>query len=441
MNRLALAKATTTAQRFIEVGSSGLKQFSGILDDEFLRELRGAKGAAIYREMARNDAVVGASLFAYTTLAKEATFRIDPAEVDDPLAEEIAAFVRGALFEDLNLSWRDVLSEILSMLTYGWAYLEVVYKRRAGETGKSASRYDDQKIGWRKWAIRGQDTLDAWQLDDAGGIQGLIQRAPPRYQRVEIPIEKALLFRVGAERGSPEGQSILRTAYQSWYYKRRIQIIRGIGIERDLAGLPVITPPEGVDLWNTNDSSAVTMKAQAEKIVRNIRRDEHEGIVKPFGWTIELLTAGGSRQFDITQVIAQLNSEIAMSMMTDFLLIGHEQIGARSLATDKRAVFSHAAASFLDSVCETVNRFAIPALVRLNGWPGALAPTLQHGPVAEIELNELTQFIERTANAGLLFPDEGLEQYLRARALLPPAPARTVPDAVPMEVAPMESSA
>lgn len=418
-------------EKFVEIGRTGLKHWGGILDEEFLRELRGVNGIKVYREMSKNDAVIGASLNAYMTLAKEVTFRLDPSEQGDAKAEEIQEFVRTALFEDMSHSWRDLLSEIFSFLTYGWSYFEIVYKRRGGDTNDPASRsrYSDNRVGWRKWAIRGQDTLVRWDLDDNGGVSGMVQRAAPLFTETVIPIEKALLFRTVLERNGPEGVSILRNSYQSFYYKRRLQIVRGIGIERDLAGLPVMTPPEGVDIWNPNDANAVLMKTAAERIVRNIRRDENEGVLKPFGWTLELLASSGSRQFDITEVIAQLNAEIAMSMMTDFLLVGHENVGARSLATDKRAVFSHAAASFLDTICDVINRFAIPKLVELNGWPVELAPKLTHGPVAEIELSEITNFITATAGAGLLFPDEDLEKWIRQRGMMPPPPAgRVMPD-------------
>lgn len=427
------AKQDRPKDKFVEIGTTGLRHWGGILDEEFLRELRGPQGVKVYKEMSKNDAIVGASLFAYTTLAREVTFRIDAAPDSGRKGEEIAEFINGALFEDMNLSWRDLLGELFSFLTYGWCFVERVYKVRGGDVNDPAkkSRYNDGKIGWRKWGIRGQDTLYRWLLDEHGGVNGMIQRAYPRYTEVEIPMNRALLFRTIIERNGPEGVSILRTAYQSWYYKRRIQIIRGIGIERDLAGMPVLTPPQGLDIWNTNDANAVNQKSQAEKIVRNIRRDEHEGILKPFGWELELLSSGGSRQFDITAVIAQLNAEIAMSMMTDFLLVGHEKVGARSMREDARDTFSHAASGFLDSICDVINRFAIPDLVKLNGWSTDLCPKLAHGPVAEIGLQDLVNFIEKTAGAGLLFPDEGLETYLRNRAHLPPAPERRMVPAPP----------
>jgi len=431
---------------FRELGRTGLKHWGGVLDDEFLRELKGVRGMLIYKEMSKNDPIIGASLFAYTTLAKEVTFRVDSAKPGDQMADELAEFVRGCLFDDMNISWRDLLSEIFTFLTYGWSFLEIVYKRRDGEQAQSdptkpadqqppaSSRFDDQKIGWRKWAIRGQDTLINWDMDDAGGIRGLVQAAAPKFERIQIPIEKALLFRTTSDRGSPEGVSILRTAYTSWYYKRRIQIIRGIGIERDLAGLPVLTPPAGVDIWNTLDAVAVAKKAAAEQLVRSIRRDEHEGVLKPFGWTLELLSSSGGRQFDITAVIAQLNAEMTISIMTDFLLVGHEQVGARSMREDARDTFSHAASSFLDIICDVINRFAIPRLIKINGWPGELAPKLAHGPVAEIALADLMDIITKAAGVGLVFPDEVLEKYFRERAQLPPAPVGAKrPGLVPRE--------
>lgn len=405
-----------------EYGTTGLKHWNGVLEDEFLRELRGVRGVKVYREMSHNDAVVGASLFAYVTLSKEVTFRVDSAKPGEAKADEVAEFVRGCLFEDMNLPWRDLLAEIMSFLPYGWSYFEIVYKQRQGEQRNPTkkSRFTDNKIGWRKWGVRSQETLERWMIDDVGGVDGMVQRAAPLYELTELPIEKCLLFRTMNENGSPEGRSILRSAYLAWYYKRRLQVIRGIGMERDLAGLPMLTPPQGVDIWNTNDPNSVILRRNAEQIVKNIRRDEHEGLVKPFGWELELLSSAGTRQFDISLVTAQLNQEIAMSMMTDFLLVGHEKAGARSLATDKRQVFSHAAASFLDGVCDVVNRFAIPKLVKLNGWPAELSPKLARGPVAEIGLNELTDFVTKNAREGLIIPDNALENHLRTRGLLPP---------------------
>jgi hypothetical protein len=53
-----------------------------------------------------------------------------------------------------------------------------------------SSKYADGKVGWRKFAIRAQSSLDKWDFDDDGGLRGFVQRAAPKYEEVTIPIEK-----------------------------------------------------------------------------------------------------------------------------------------------------------------------------------------------------------------------------------------------------------
>ncbi len=48
-----------------------------------------------------------------------------------PADEEAADFVWQCM-NDMTETWIDTISEILSMLTYGWSAHEIVYKRRMG---------------------------------------------------------------------------------------------------------------------------------------------------------------------------------------------------------------------------------------------------------------------------------------------------------------------
>lgn len=427
---------------FAELGRTGLQQWGGFIREEFLRELQGRRGMLTFREMSLNDATIGAILFAFKYLTRPVTWRVDPAPGMGTKGEEVAEYIDGALFKDMSWSWWETLNEILSMLVYGWAYFEVVYKRRGGPSRDPHlnSRFTDGKIGWRKWAIRGQDTIVRWELDDHDGIRGMHQQAFPIFQQVFIPIEKALLFRTDTERNNPEGRSILRTAYKSFYYKRRIQEVEGIGIERDLAGLPKITPPEKTDIFNTKDAAMVKLKSEAERLVRSVRRDEQEGLVMPFGWQFELVSTGGARQFDTSKIIDRYDQRIAMSVMADFLLIGHQRVGSFALMSSKTKLFATALGGFLAGIRDVINRHAIPTLVRLNGWHGELAPTLEHGDIETVDLGVLGKYVTDLTGAGLLFPDKDLERHLRAQGNLtppeesatarpsPPAPGKEPPD-------------
>lgn len=406
-----------------EIGSTGLNRWGGIIYEEFLPELRGVRGMRKLREMSENDEIVGAILYAIEMLLRQVEFRIEPASEGGAKAEDVADFVEGCLFKDMSQPWQHTLSDILTMLPYGFALLEVVYKKRAGFSSKDdvpSSRYDDGKLGWRKWAIRGQDTISEWIFDESGGVQGCIQQAPPMLNAVTLPIDRCLLFRVTARKNNPEGRSILRNAYRSWFFKRRIQEIEGIGIERDLAGLPMLTPPENLDLWNPNDPAMATMRAQAEQMVRTVRRDEQEGIVKPYGWEFELLSTGSRRQFDTNAIITRYDQRIAMSVMADFVMIGHDAVGSKALAASKVRVFATALDSVLDAIEDVINRIAIPRLLEVNGIDPLLAPTLAHGDIEAPELAELSEFVSKLVGAGVpLFPNTEVERALLKTAKLP----------------------
>ena len=54
-----IGKARPTSTDFMEVGTSGLIQYGGKVQEDFLRQLQGRRGVANYREMADNDPVVG----------------------------------------------------------------------------------------------------------------------------------------------------------------------------------------------------------------------------------------------------------------------------------------------------------------------------------------------------------------------------------------------
>lgn len=239
-----------------EIGRIGQRRYGGVIYEEFLHELRGKRGIEAYREMSENDDVVGAILFAIEMLVRQTDWNVEPGG-DSQADIDAAEFVESCM-NDMQNTWIDTISEILSFLTFGWSYHEIVYKRRMGRTkdGRTRSKYTDGLIGWRKLPIRAQETLYQWEYDDEDNLKGMTQMPPPSYNLYTIPIEKALLFRTKSRKDNPEGRSILRNAYRSWYFKRRIQEVEGIGIERDLAGLPVIYGPSDLDIWNPDDEQA-----------------------------------------------------------------------------------------------------------------------------------------------------------------------------------------
>lgn len=319
-----------------EIGRIGRKQYGGMFYEEFVKELSGTRGIEVYKEMSNNDSTIGAILFAVEMLIRQVKFSVEPAGTTD--ADKKAAEFVESCMRDMQDTWSDTVSEILSFLTYGWSYHEIVYKVRAGRKKDHglSSKYDDELIGWKKLPIRSQDTLYSWVVDEESDeIKGMVQAPPPHFKHYTIPIEKALHFKTRSAKGNPEGRSILRTCYRDWYFKKRIQEIEGIGIERDLAGLPILTPPEDMNIWDREDPDMVMALANAEAIVTGIRRDSREGLVKPFGWTFELLSTGSRRQFDTNQIIERYDKRMATTVLADFIFLGQSSVGSFALVVTR----------------------------------------------------------------------------------------------------------
>lgn len=407
-----------------EIGRTGQHRYGGVFYEEFLPELRGQRGIKVYHEMSENDDIIGSILFAIKMLIRGVHWNVQPASADK-VDRQCAEFIDSCLY-DMEDSWTGTLSEILSFLVYGWSAHEIVYKRRMGRKhdARLSSKYSDGLIGWQKLPIRAQDTLYQWEYGTRDDLTGMTQMPPPDFGFITIPIEKLLLFRTESRKGNPEGRSILRNAYRSWYFKKRFQEIEGVGIERDLAGLPVLVAPDGVDIWG-DDPDIVRTRTLAEALVKNIRRDSMEGIVLPAGWDLKLLSTGGKRNFDTNATIDRYDTRMAMTVLADFVLLGHQNVGSFgsfALSDNKTEIFALAVGTFLDVICEEFNKKAIPMLVDLNAvrFSGiADYPELTHGDIETQDLLKLGDFIQKMTGIGVLQPDSGLEDFVRQQAGLP----------------------
>jgi len=435
-------KAPEQVLDFREIGATGVKRFAGFIYEEFLSELVGWKGTQVYKEMSNNDATVGAVLFAIKMLCRRVPWFVEPAS--NKPEDELAAEFLETCMNDMSMTWIDTIDEALSMLEYGYAPHEIIYKRRMGDMFDPSmrSKYNDGRIGWRKIPIRAQDTIYRWQFDDHGGIQGVEQMAPPHYYRVTIPVEKMLLFRTRISRNNPEGVSVLRTAYRSWFIKKQIENIEAIGIERDLAGIPIaLVPPELLSPDASIQQKAVL--AEIKNITINVRRNSQEGIVYPLQYNhdgrllydFKLLTTGGSRQFNTSEVINRYDQRIAMAALADFILLGQDKVGSFALSSSKTKLFSTAIGAFLDIIADVFNRYAVPRLFALNTFTISDYPKIKHGDIGSVDLNELGQFIQRLSQSGMpLFPNADLEKFLLEVAGMPTTHVPQEETEVPVEL-------
>ncbi|MBW2596377.1 MAG: hypothetical protein JRC93_10460 [Deltaproteobacteria bacterium] len=420
-----------------EIGVAGVKESHGYIMDEFLQQLLLERGRKTYREMRDNDATCSAMLFAIDMILRGVIWRVEENKntKGTPASEEAAEWLKGVLFEDMSHSWDDFIAEVLSMLVYGWEYTEIVYKVRKGSDHpdpRHRSLFNDGTIGLRKLGNRAQETLERWEIDEEGYVSGMYQRPPLGGATRFIPIEKALHFISSPQKGSPEGRSVLRGAYRSWYFLKNIQEVESIAIERELNGLPVVSIPNNILNGTTTEAKAA--KAAYVQLVRDIKFNDQGGVVlpsdtywdadgKPTGVKqvqLELLASKGTRSINTSEVVLRYQREIARTVMADFLMLGSNDRGSFAMSKDKSSLFIKSTEGWLSTIADIINTKLITKLWKLNNFDPDVKPRINPGSIAPVDLDELGKYISDLSRAGApLFPDDDLEAHLRTSGGLP----------------------
>lgn len=434
MAKRAVTAAVSTdplSQPFVEMGASGLRQFGGYVREEWLVQLTGWRGYKIYREMRDNDPLIGAMFYAVEMLLRGVDFHVDPA---GPLPEDAAAadFVNSC-FTDIEQSWPELISQFLTMLVFGWQVSEIVYKMRRGKSSdpKLNSRYTDGMIGWRKFAGRAQETALHWIFDESGDAVGLVQLIPTGSPLLNVPLAKCMHFRTVLNKNNPEGRSFLRNCYKPWFFKEKLSEIEAIGVERDLAGLPVAWVPPRLLMRNASDDDKAQLEA-IKKMVRDTVRNEQEGFVFPLAYDpknnqkmydFTLMSTGGRRAFATNEIIERYEQRMLAAWLADFITLGTGGSAGRgsfAQSKNKTDMFSLSCVSLLDIVTSEFNRKSIPDLLDINAMPGRCM--LKHGDISRRDLDQFGTFLMNVVSTGVVTPDPGLEAKVREEGGLPPLP-------------------
>jgi hypothetical protein len=404
-----------------------------------LRELDGKDGRERLAEMRDTDPVAGAIVTAIELLCCGVPWSTEPVD-ESATAQEEAEFVEG-VFDDMSHSFDDALTDAMSMTTFGWSFLETVYKRRVGPEEVDPvlrSKFTDGRIGIRKLVGRSQLTLKEWLLDDSGGVQAFVQESEKDPKGIPIPIERGLLFRTAREMGSPEGRPVLRSAWLSYRARRHLEGIAQVGHERELAGLPVVDAPLALLSPIASDAAAEAARLAAfnewKQVARDLKFNEQGAIIipsdpykdaegKPTGdrmYNVRLMTTGGTRSMDIGGEINRLADDIFRSALAGFLRLGANKTGSFALSKDQSDLFVAAITWFVDVIEDTINRHLLPRLWSLNALDPRLMPKMKHGEVATVDLEQIGSFVQKISGAGIpLAGDRETENTLRRMGKLP----------------------
>lgn len=389
------------------LGSSGTTIFSGYFDEEYLQSLKGQDAAETYDKMRRGDSRVAMCLAAVKNPIKAATWQIQPAGEDED-QDKIAKHIQFMLFEDLGKPWKQLLSEILSCVEFGFSLFEKTHKAVIDHPVWGSYN------GLASLGFRSQKSIYTWNLDkQTGKILSVEQRAYGDLERsVYIPGESLVRFTIAQEGDNYEGISMLRACYGPYYRKQVYLKLMAIGIERNAVPTPRVKYPEGAE----NEATHTALKRNLEALTSHQRNY----IMYPEKYEIEF----GSVEFsakEVKEAIQFENEEMSHSFLQNFLLLGSggNSGGSYSLSFDQSDFFLSAVEHIGSLICEVFNCEIIPELVRMNYGPQECYPKLTCTGITDKIGTEFASMLKTFKDGGFVTPTLEDEKNIRERVGLP----------------------
>lgn len=439
--------------------------------DELNARLAGRDGLEVFDRMAKTDGDVSQVIRLVVNPIVAGTWEINPDGGPEATQEQLddAEFVRWALFENMSPNFRGHLMECLPVLfRSGFSPFEKVWE---------TTDYKGELVTVpRSLQLRLPRTIYRWKQDEWGGLEAIEQylpvpraqviagpnvakvgdpvltgpddnqttidnpdiqdqsvvtdtRMPDYRQTVWLPMSNLLYYRVNAEGDNWEGMSMLRPAYKHWLFKDSIERMDAIAQEREALGLPVCYPPLGA----TPDQFDAM-----ETILTNIRSNSQGYVLMPgpkasgtggtganvgTGWLLEYLETGPHGTGRDPQPSLQYHTnKIAAAFIAEFLRTGTALTGGASgrEAPFEQDPFLLSVEGFVGLIEEIVNDQLVAPIVAYNRPNAVAPPRLRMSLVDATTISELADFILKLTQVGALLPDKTLEDFVRARADLPP---------------------
>lgn len=396
-------------------GGSGRAHFNGFIQwDERNPKLIGIEGLERFDQMYRTSPDVKRNVLAVWSPIQDASWSIEPyggaeATDDDRLAADLAWWAISAFMKP-NLVQH--LSEVGPVLIRsGFCAFEQMWTSTKWR-GKTV-------LVPKKLGLRLPRTIWKWYQDSWGEMTG-VEQLLPNAASVGIPASELVYYRVQAEGDNWAGMSLLRQAYQPWFYLEHFQKLDAIGQERKAVGVPVVYAPDGID---------AETKGEVETILANLHVNAVGYVVMPgpkrqssdgpnIGWDIEIVKFDSGSGETIQASITVAKEQVAGAFLADFLELGHHQVGAKATAQVQDDPFWTATEALGNLTAIPLNELiARIAYLNVPGIQGA--PTLQMSMHDSASLSELASYAKTLYEGGFLIPSPALEDYFRERADFP----------------------
>lgn len=426
-----------------EVGITGLKIASKQILEEKNKIFRWPNILSVKEEMSA-DPTVSTAFNVYRMMLNGVEWCVEPPKNASDIEKARAEFAQSCM-TDMEGSWSQFITDISSYLEYGFAVSEKVFRRRLRKNG---SKYNDGKIGLKKLAPRGQDTICKWYFSEDGRDLLAIGQSLENLENGErfanlknedgvlrIDRNKILLFSADSNKGNPQGRSLLKAVFLPYKQMSLLKDQLMLGIAKDLQGIPCIgIPPKYLSPQATADEKAAAQ--QFIDMANNLVKGTQSGIVYPLmkdennNATIEikLLEAKYGKSFDIPSVIKALQNDILTALSVDIVKLGNESSGSYSLASSKENLLAMAIEYRLKEIRTVLNEDLMRSLYEMNGWDTSRMATFEFGDIVSIDKEELSKFYQRTKSVGML-----PRNHATVNKLLEALDLEAIPEDIPLD--------
>lgn len=418
---------------FTPIGAPGTAIWGGfIVEQEKDDRLTGTEKYRTYADILANVSIVAAGTRLFLNIISKAQWTVTPKD-ESVEAQKIADTIQD-IINNCESSWSRIVRNAATYRLYGFSVLEWTAKVR-----------DDGVIGFEDIERRPQVTIERWDRNRWGKIEGMVQRSPQTFEEIYLPREKVIYLVDDALNDSPEGLGLFRHLVKDAHKLQRYELLEGWGFERDLRGVPVGRAPYA-EIAKKIANGTMT-KTQAEEqlsplttFVKKALRGESTGILldstvyrsagenkQPSGdrvWDIELLSGQSVGLTDMAKAIDRLIRSLARALGVEQLLLGDNRIGSHALARDKTQTLGMIIDSTLSEMSETFERDLLRPLFELNGWDAKLKPSFTIEQVQYRDLDAIGDFILKISQSGapLLPTDPAVEKLYELIGLPPPDP-------------------
>ena len=417
-----------------EIGNTGigLKGVNGKVEEDISKLWRGKNKKEFIKEMVLNDSYVNAWINSKNAIALKPDWGIKPNKDENEKSKEYAELVSGMLFEDMATSFNSFILNSVTMAEYGFAVSEIVLKKRLGKTDNpmTSSLYNDGLFGVAKLAPRWQNSISKWDIDNAGNIENVYQKGDFGVDDVKMPYKKVLHFVMNGYNGNPEGESVLRGTFGSYYNKKNIERIQRETFERGFSGILDIQVPARYLSQRNTSQEALSVRQSLEAFMKNVKQGKEAGIIRPFSkdFVIELIQGKTGTGLDPDKMIERYNTEIVLCLLSDSFMGKSKVYQGASGEQTKTKIYKSFIGIILDEIKEQVNKKLIPMIFEVNNLDTEYMPYLDYGNLDDLDLQAVSWFIQSVAkNCGpLVTPTYELNNYLLDKLVGKMAPKPTV---------------